>query len=215
MNGAPGALRVAGRIAVVILVAAFVGVLAYGVFTESPDRTIDDSLARSRPVPAPPVDLPVLHAPARSSPAPATAAADGRVTLPELRGAPVVLNLWASWCVPCREEAPILESAWRAQGRHGAVFVGIDQQDIREDGLRFLRELGVTYLNLRDRGNDTARRYGATGLPETFFISPSGRIVGHVIGVVSPAQLRAGIAAARADRALGVSQGGERRGLSP
>jgi len=212
-----GPLRYAGRIAAILLAAGFVALLAYGVLTESRDSTIDDSLARSRPVLAPAIDLPVLRAP--SEPAAARrlgrSLSDGRITLGELRGAPVVLNLWASWCVPCREEAPVLERAWRAQGPGAAVFVGLDQQDIREDALRFLGELRVTYLNVRDRSNDVARRYGATGLPETFFISRSGRIVGHVIGVVSPAQLRDGIAAARSDRAFGVSEGGARRGLSP
>lgn len=210
-------LRVAARAAALLAAVAFLALLAYGVLTRSPDTTIDDSLAAGRPVPAPPVDLPVLLAPTGAPPAARLrrVVADGRVSLRELRGSPVVLNLWASWCLPCREEAPVLQAAWRHQPVGGAVVVGLDQQDIREDALRFLREFGVTYLNVRDQGNDTARRYGATGLPETFFIGRSGRVVGHVVGVVSSAQLRQGIAAAADDRPLGVSEGGARRPARP
>lgn len=206
-------LRYAGRAVAVLLAAGFVGLLAYGLFSKSQDTTIDDSLAAARPVPAPPLTLPVLLGPSGSPAAPvaARAAADGRVSLAELRGSPVALNFWASWCVPCRDEAPLLQRTWRAQGPGGALVVGVNQQDITDDALAFTRQLGVTYLNVRDRGNGVARRYGATGLPETFFISPSGRVVGHVIGVVSPGQLREGLAAARAGRPLGVRDGGERR----
>src|SRR5688500_609659 len=204
------ALRLGVRVLGVTLALAFVALLAYGLLSPSRDTTIDDSLARARPAPAPGFQLPVLLAP-RPVRGLGRAIGDGRVSLRELRGRPVVLNLWASWCVPCREEAPVLERAWRQQGPDGAVLVGLDQQDITGDALAFLRELDVTYLNVRDRGNEVARRYGATGLPETFFISRRGAVVGHVIGVVSPAQLRRGIDAARSGRTLGVRDGGQRR----
>lgn len=204
------ALRLGARALGVALAVAFVALLAYGLMSRSPDTTIDDSLAAARPAPAPGFELPVLLAP-RPARGLEPALDDGRVSLRELRGQPVVLNLWASWCGPCREEAPLLERVWRGQGRDGAVFVGIDQQDITGDALAFLRELDVTYLNVRDRGNEVARRYGATGLPETFFISRRGAVVGHVIGVVSADQLRRGIDAARAGRTLGVREGGQRR----
>jgi cytochrome c biogenesis protein CcmG/thiol:disulfide interchange protein DsbE len=123
----------------------------------------------------------------------------------------VVLNFWASWCVPCRDEAPVLERAWRRQGPDGALLVGLNQQDITDDSLAFARQLGISYLNIRDRGDSVARRYGVSGLPETFFIDRSGDVVGHVIGVVSAQQLQAGIAAATGGRPLGVQTGGERR----
>ncbi|MDQ6916158.1 MAG: TlpA family protein disulfide reductase, partial [Actinomycetota bacterium] len=134
-----------------------------------------------------------------------------RVSLTHLRGTPVVLNFWASWCVPCRQEAPVLERFWRAQRGSGAVVLGLDMQDVTDDARGFVRQFGMTYPNVRDQGNDAARRYGTTGIPETFFISRAGRIVGHVIGVVSEGQLRDGLTAARAGRPLGVQQGGERR----
>jgi cytochrome c biogenesis protein CcmG/thiol:disulfide interchange protein DsbE len=123
----------------------------------------------------------------------------------------VVLNFWASWCVPCRQEAPTLERFWRAERASGAVVLGLDMQDVTDDARAFVRQFGMTYPNVRDQGNDAARRYATTGIPETFFIGPAGRIVGHVIGVVSDGQLRDGLAAARAGRPLGVRQGGQRR----
>ena len=207
-------LRLGVRALGVALAVAFVALLGYGLLSRSPDTTIDDSLAAARPAPAPSFELPVLLAP-RPVRGLQPALDGGRVSLRELRGRPVVLNLWASWCLPCREEAPLLEQAWRRQGPDGAVFVGLDQQDVTGDALAFLRELDVTYLNVRDRGNDVARSYGATGLPETFFISRRGAVVGHVIGVVSADQLRRGIDAARSGRTLGVRDGGQRRPASP
>lgn len=206
-------LRWAGRTIAVLLAAGFVALLAFGLLTRAQDTTIDDALATARPVPAPSFDLPVLLRASGAPPAVRAAgpAVDARVSLGELRGSPVVLNFWASWCVPCREEAPLLERTWRAQPASGALFVGVNQQDITDDARAFMREFRISYLNVRDQGNSVARSYGATGLPETFFISATGQVVGHVIGVTSADQLRAGIAAARAGRPLGVRQGGDRR----
>ena len=179
-------VRQAGRALGVLLAAAFVGLLTYGVITKSPDTTIDDALSTSQPVAAPAIDLPVLQPPSRPAARRlAGALADRRVTLRELRGSPVVLNFWASWCVPCREEAPVLERAWRRQGPDGALIVGLNQQDITDDALAFTRQLGVSYLNIRDRGDATSRRYGLTGLPETFVLDRRGRIAALVRGPVT------------------------------
>lgn len=122
----------------------------------------------------------------------------------------MVLNFWASWCIPCRVEAPILERGWRA-GRQEVLFVGLNIQDIREDAGEFLDEFDVSYLNVREGDKATARRYGVTGLPETFFISARGEVVFHVIGAITAAQLTEGTAAARAGQPAGSSQGGDRR----
>jgi cytochrome c biogenesis protein CcmG/thiol:disulfide interchange protein DsbE len=203
------AVRYAARTLGVLLAAGFVGLLAYGVLTKSPRTTIDDALSDARPVAAPPIDLPVLQRPGgRVGEQLAGVLADRRVTLDELRGRPVVVNFWASWCVPCREEAPVLERTWRRAGPRGVVVVGLDQQDITDDALAFTRQLGVSYLNIRDRGDATARRYGVSGLPETFFISRTGMVVGHVVGTVSPRQLAEGVEAARSGSPLGPKRGG-------
>jgi cytochrome c biogenesis protein CcmG, thiol:disulfide interchange protein DsbE len=210
-----GVVRKALRGAAVLVPLLFIGLLAYGVINKSPKTGIDDSLARSQPVAAPGFELAVLQ---RGDLGPILAPrlrgalADGRVSLNELRGTPVVLNFWASWCIPCREEAPLLQRTWRNQARPaGALFLGLDMQDLTGDARDFLREFGIDYLNIRDPSNPVARRYGVTGVPETFFITARGQIVGHVVGVTSPTQLRAGIAAARSGRTAGAQRGGEQK----
>ena len=202
-----GPLRHAGRAAAVVVAALFVALLVYGVVRKSPDTGIDESLAKSHAPAAPGFDLPVLLEPAPAD----RAFADGRLALSELRGRPVVLNFWASWCVPCREEAPVLERAWRGARRTRLVFLGVNMQDISDDARAFASRFGISYGTARDRGDGVAHDYGVTGLPETFFIDRRGRVVAHVIGVVSAGQLRDGVRAARRGLPLGVESGGERR----
>ena len=207
-------LRLAARIAAALLGVAFVALLAYGLVTKSPDRTVDDGLRKSGSVAAPALNQPVLERgdlgePLRSRLG--SVFASPRVSLPQLRGTPAVLNFWASWCDPCRAEAPVLERAWSRERARGVLFLGLNMQDITDDAHAFTRASRVTYPSLRDRSNGVAHRWGVTGLPETFFVSTRGRVVGHVIGALSPAQLAAGIAATQAGRALGVESGGERR----
>lgn len=113
---------------------------------------------------------------------------DDMVSRSELRGYPVVINFWASWCVPCKEEAPILNGG--AETHAGAVaFLGIDIQDFVSDAHKFLRQLHVPYVSVRDKGSGTATSYGLTGVPETYYIDRQGRIVGHTIGAVSRREL--------------------------
>ena len=198
----------------VLTAVGFMGLLAFGLLTHAPDTTIDDALARSEAPPAPGFDLGVFQRGQHPPPlrnVVERAAADGRVSLKELRGTPVVLNFWASWCDPCRVEAPVLERGWRQAGRQGVLFVGLNMQDITGDARNFLREFGVTYLNVREGGNDTFRRYGATGLPETYFVSARGAVVAHVIGAIDNAQLSTGIDAARRGRPAAAREGGERQ----
>lgn len=209
-----GRLRYAGRITAVVAAGLFIGLLAYGVLTRPQDTTIDDRLARSETAPAPAFDLPILE---RGVLGPvlarrlAPALADGRVSLQELRGIPVVLNFWASWCVPCRDEAAALERGWRRARPQGVAYVGLNMQDLSEDARTFAGEVGMDYLTIRDRSNGVARSYGVTGIPETFFIDGAGRVVGHVVGAITPAQLAGGTVAARRGRPVGVQTGGARR----
>ncbi|MDX6696722.1 MAG: cytochrome c biosis protein CcmG, thiol:disulfide interchange protein DsbE [Solirubrobacteraceae bacterium] len=208
----PSPLRWVGRGIAILVAVSFVALLGYGLATKSNDTRIDDALADGRPAKAPGFDLDVLQrgdVPARSPVA--AAAADGKIGLRELRGSPVVLNFWASWCVPCRQESPDLQREWTRARRDGVVVLGLDQQDVTDDARAFIREFKLTYPMVREGGNGTSRRYGTTGLPETFFISPAGQVVGHVIGVTSPDQLRLGVAAAKAGRPLGVEAGGDQR----
>lgn len=120
------------------------------------------------------------------------AVSDGKLSLAELRGRPVVLNFWASWCIPCRDEAPILNASAKAH-RGEVVFLGIDVQDLRSDALSFLREFDFAYVSVRDEADDTYRAYGLTGVPETYYLSADGRIVAHSPGAISRSSLEAGI----------------------
>jgi cytochrome c biogenesis protein CcmG, thiol:disulfide interchange protein DsbE len=210
-RGAAGRRRSWGRWAAAALVAGFVALLAYGLASKGPDDLIDSSLAEGRAPRAPAFTLEVLERgvlPERLRPSVGGALADGRVSLDELRGTPVVLNLWASWCTPCREESPRLRQGWDRWGRAGVAFLGLNIQDLRGDARAFSREFGLTYPSVRDARRDVADRYGATGIPETFFVDRRGRVVGHVIGVVSDRQLEAGTRAARAGRVAGTASGG-------
>ena len=199
------ALRIAGALAA----AAFVALLAYGLTTKATDSTIDDALSRGEAVAAPGFSLSALADGRDPGPAWRKAAADGEVTLAELRGTPLVVNFWASWCDPCRAEAKVLQREWSRQD--GVLFVGLDAQDAREDARDFIAQFGLTFPHVRDPGNDTQRSWGVTGLPETYFIGADGKVVGHVIGTVDEAQLRDGVAAARAGRPQGLGSGGEQR----
>jgi len=201
------ALRIAGVLAAV----AFVALLAYGLTTKATNSTIDDALSRGESVPAPGFTLSSLAEGRDAGDAWAKAASDGDVSLSELRGTPLVLNFWASWCDPCRAEAKVLEKAWKQQSGSDVLFLGLDAQDAREDARDFISQFGLTFPHVRDPGNDTQRAWGVTGLPETYFIAADGSVVGHVIGTVDDAQLRDGIAAARSGRPAGADQGGEQR----
>jgi cytochrome c biogenesis protein CcmG/thiol:disulfide interchange protein DsbE len=115
-------------------------------------------------------------------------AGDGSVSLASLRGKPVVLNFFASWCEPCKGEAKVLESAWQ-QYKGKVVFVGIDYNDLSSDGLRFQRAHHITFLTLRGGDGTVGNKYGLTGVPETYFIDARGRLVGsHIEGTVAHQQ---------------------------
>lgn len=200
------------RVLPVLGVALLLALLAYGLTTTGSNGTINSLLAQGRSAPAPSFDLPVLHRgklPLRLKKTVGDALADARLGSAELRGTPVMLNFWASWCSPCQKEIPRLESGWRHYGPRGILFLGINIQDLSGDARRFLR--GVTYPSVGEQQNELARRYGATGTPETYFLDRKGRVVGHVIGIVSRTQLDEGIAAAVSGRVAGSKQGGARR----
>jgi cytochrome c biogenesis protein CcmG, thiol:disulfide interchange protein DsbE len=103
------------------------------------------------------------------------------VSLASLRGQVVVLNFWASWCLPCKDEAPVLEAAWNKWRDEGVTIVGVDVQDFEGDALRFVDRYGVTYPILRDENNWTWGHYGLKGIPETWFVDRTGRLVGERI----------------------------------
>lgn len=121
------------------------------------------------------------------------AAFDGPpVSLRAFVGHPVVLNFWASWCIPCRDEAPLLEGISHEFRSRGLSVVGVDTQDLVAPARAFLEKFVITYPNLRDPDGSVGREFGTTGVPETFFIDREGRVRGKFPGAeVRPAVWRA------------------------
>lgn len=127
---------------------------------------------------------------------------EGELTLSSLRGKAVVLNVWASWCLPCKEEAPFLEQVWREERARGLVVVGLDAKDFRKDALRFARRFDLTFPLVFDGPGDVAAdRYGVTGFPETFVVDREGRVLEVFVGAITAAEDRARLRAA-VNRAL-------------
>ena len=116
----------------------------------------------------------------------------GTFQLASLRGKVVVLNFWASWCFPCKQEAPALAAA--ADRWHGRVVVlGVDVNDFTGDARKFARKYGLRYPLVHDNHNVTTPKYGLTGLPETFFIDRDGKVVEHVPGEVKASEIQDGV----------------------
>jgi cytochrome c biogenesis protein CcmG/thiol:disulfide interchange protein DsbE len=126
---------------------------------------------------------------------------DGELTLSSLRGQGVVLNVWASWCIPCKEEAPFLEQVWRENRGSGLVVVGLDAKDFRRDAREFMRRYDLTFPVVYDGPGDTLAGYGVTGFPETFVLDREGRVIEAFVGAVNSDEDRARLRAA-VDRAL-------------
>lgn len=115
------------------------------------------------------------------------------ISLSKYKGQPVVLNIWSSTCAPCAAEAPLLQAQWQKAHAQGVVFLGIDFQDARSNGLHFLQQYGITYPNVLDATGSVAINYGVTGTPETFFINRQGIIVAHTIGELTAQSMQSNL----------------------
>jgi cytochrome c biogenesis protein CcmG/thiol:disulfide interchange protein DsbE len=151
-----------------IPVLVLLAVLVVGLSRHDQSQVVSEALARGETPSAPAVSMPAFSGPP--------------VSLAAMRGHAVVLNFWASWCIPCRAEAPHLESIWREFHPRGLVVVGVDTQDLASPAQTFLTQYRLTFPAVRDPDGAIARRFGATGVPETFFISADGRILGKFPG---------------------------------
>jgi cytochrome c biogenesis protein CcmG/thiol:disulfide interchange protein DsbE len=178
-----GRLRLGAQAVAVAAVVALLGLLVWKVAAGS-DNDVTGSLAQGGKPEAPVFELTRLPG-------------EDELALDSLRGKAVVLNFWASWCGPCKEETPLLERAWQRWQKRDVVFVGVNVKDFRGDALTFMREYGVTYPNVYDGKGWTVGRYGVTGFPETYFIDAKGRVVYRIAGPVEADELEDGI-----DRAL-------------
>ncbi|UCC88946.1 MAG: TlpA family protein disulfide reductase [Anaerolineales bacterium] len=153
------------------LVLAFVAVLAFGL------RPKTSTVLQGRP--APDFELTAFNGEFNGQ----------RFSLQDMRGQIVVLNFWASWCVECDKEMPLLEQAWNDYRDQGVWLIGVDYLDIDSEGLAYLDRFGTTYPNGPDIGSRIFQDYQCTGVPETFFIDREGMIQHVQIGPLTQPQL--------------------------
>ena len=151
-----------------IVVFGFFGLLALGLINKSP-VTGRSGVTRVGKA-APDITMPLLEG--------------GEFLLSEHADKPMVVNFWASWCPPCRDESPGFERAWRRFSDDGVLFVGVDIQDTVEDGLAYIREFDLTYPNGIDADGKITVEYGVIGLPVTFFIGADGIVKGRWVGAL-------------------------------
>jgi cytochrome c biogenesis protein CcmG/thiol:disulfide interchange protein DsbE len=114
------------------------------------------------------------------------------ITLSQYQGKPLIVNFWASWCEPCQQETPLLASWYTRQHGH-VIVVGLDENDTAAGALQFAKAKGVSYPIGVDPQLAAANAYGVTGLPQTFFLNAQHRIVDHVLGAVTQADLDKGL----------------------
>jgi cytochrome c biogenesis protein CcmG/thiol:disulfide interchange protein DsbE len=151
---------------IVCAAGALIALLAFGVAHQGTNTSIDAAVAAGKPPPAPSqsVALPMLGA-------------HGRESLKDLRGKVVLLNVFASWCDPCKAEAPVLERAQKELAKHNGTVLGVTYLDNSSDSEQFVRREHITYPVIRDVDSNFVRSFGTNAVPETFVINRQGRIV--------------------------------------
>lgn len=166
-----------GRLLGIVVFAALGGLLL-GVLGAALKVKGVDQLSQRPTGPAPDFTRPLLEG-------------EGSITLSDLRGHPVLLNFWASWCGPCKQEAPVLAAGWRKWGDEGVIFLGVDTRDSRSAAIAFEHRYGIEYQSVVDENEEVNYAYGVTGFPETFFIDAEGNLVGKYVGPMDAATLDA------------------------
>ena len=163
----PGRVQRVAQLAALIGVAALLGLLIWKVAFGRTTGAADE-LAEGKLVHAPAFTLDRLDR-------------EGQLSVADLKGKAVVVNFWASWCVPCRDEAPVLQSTYERYRDQGLVVLGVDVNDFRQDARRFMKRYGLTYPVVYDGKGSTVGKWGVRGFPETFFVDRTGKLVGERI----------------------------------
>jgi cytochrome c biogenesis protein CcmG/thiol:disulfide interchange protein DsbE len=164
---APGRVQRVAQLAALIGVAALLGLLIWKVAFGRTTGAADE-LAQGKLVRAPAFVLDRLDR-------------EGTLGVADLRGKAVVVNFWASWCVPCRDEAPVLQKTYERYRDQGLVVLGVDVNDFRQDARRFMKRYGLSYPVVYDGKGSTVGKWGVRGFPETFFVDRTGKLVGERI----------------------------------
>lgn len=107
------------------------------------------------------------------------------IRLSELKGKVVVINFWASWCPPCRDEAPFLERTWRQYKDRGVVFIGVDYVDTESAAKEYIKQYNITYFNGTDLQSEISQKYRIKGVPETYFVGKDGNLYGNSLGPIT------------------------------
>lgn len=169
--------RIAAAVSIGAVLALVIVFLVIGLANRGTGTSIGDALAKGERPPAPELTLPVLDSGGVLTPA------GTKVSLADLKGKVVLVNVWASWCAPCKDEAPALERIWRDYRARDLVVLGIDVRDLTSDATEFIRRHKLTYPSLRDGdGNDTEDAFQTSGVPESFLIDREGNIAWRFIG---------------------------------
>ena len=158
-------------VAALVAAVALVGLLAYGVLSSGDESGIDEAIADGERPDSPSISLPRLDG-------------SGTASLDDYRGKVVVLNFWASWCAPCRDEAPLLERWHKRIVPQGGTVLGVYALDADDDARAFVKRYGITYPNIRDVSGERLRPFGIAAYPETFVIDRRGRIAALMRGPV-------------------------------
>lgn len=163
----PGRVQRVAQLAALIGVAALLALLIWKVAFGRTTGAADE-LAEGKLVHAPAFTLDRLDR-------------NGQLAVADLRGKAVVVNFWASWCIPCRDEAPVLQKTYERYRDQGLVVLGVDVNDFRQDARRFMKRYGLSYPVVYDGKGSTVGKWGVRGFPETFFVDRSGKLVGERI----------------------------------
>jgi len=158
--------RLTAQALAVALVVGLLALLVWRVARDS-DKGVSQALADGERPTAPVFDLARLDG-------------KGRIDLATLRGKkPIVLDFWASWCIPCIQESKRLEAAWKEYGDR-VEFIGVDTKDFSGDARRWQRKHGITYPSVHDGSGNVLTKWGGLPIPKIFFVDRSGKVIGEL-----------------------------------